>query len=253
MQPRSPFLSTIPILTLVLLLPMAALGAGGEPHASTEATGSLDISAYLAQRSPGDPDPRVHMRTLIAVAKQNRQAAIAYCAAQKPPIPPSACSGGVPFCALIVDRRTDEVVVTGCNHGAANPVFHGEITAINNFADVLQARGIPFSEVGPYHDLYTTGESCAMCMGAIMWSGFHTVFFGSDLDFLEQYYAQITISDQELAGLWRECQATENTVRTQVVGGVLQQENDALFEEFGFQFCSAPRAVESGAHAAHGH
>ncbi len=51
------------------------------------------------------------------------------------------------------------------------------------------------------------------------------------------------ITDHELSGLWRECQSEENIVRTQVVGGVLQAQNDALFREFGFQFC--PTAAEA--------
>ena len=82
-----------------------------------------------------------------------------------------------------------------------------------------------------------------MCMGAIMWAGFHTVFFGSSVEHLNHYFSQIMITDHELSGLWRECQTGENIVRTQVVGGVLQAQNDALFREFGFQFC--PTTAES--------
>jgi tRNA(Arg) A34 adenosine deaminase TadA len=154
-----------------------------------------------------------------------------------------ACSGGVPFCALIVDRRTGQVVAKACNHGSANSLFHGEIAAIIDFSTTLQSQGIPFRKVAGHHDLYTTGESCAMCMGAIMWAGFHTVFFGSSIEYLNQYFSQLMITDHALAGLWRDCQAAKNMVRTQIVGGVLQAKNDALFEEFGFQFC--PAAAES--------
>ena len=207
--------------------------------AQEETDPRLDFQKYMAMRRPGDPDPTGHMRTLIEFTKENRRAAVKYCAEQEPPQPAKSCTGGVPFCALIVDRTTDSVVARACNHGAANPVFHGEIAAINTFANVLQARGIEFSEVAGHHDLYTTGESCAMCMGAIMWAGFHTVFFGSDVEFLSGFFSQIMITDSELTGLWRECKAKETTVRTQVVGGVLGKENNALFEEFGFQFCPA--------------
>lgn len=45
--------------------------------------------------------------------------------------------------------------------------------------------------------------------------------------------------------LWRECQAEQTTRRTQVVGGVLKAETDALFDEFGYQFC--PQAPEKPA------
>jgi hypothetical protein len=36
------------------------------------------------------------------------------------------------------------------------------------------------------------------------------------------------------------------TVRTQDVGGVLEAENDALFEEFGVQYCPATKDVVKG-------
>lgn len=206
----------------------------------------VDLEKFMATRDPDDPDPTVHMRTLIEYTKKNRLAAVNYCAEQEPPKPAANCPGGVPFCAMIVDRRTDQVVATACNHGAANPVFHGEIAAINVFATVLQARGVSFRETAPHHDLYTTGESCAMCMGAIMWSGFRTMFFGSSVGFLSNFYSQIMVKDSELTGLWRECQAKENTVRTLVVGGVLEKETNALFEEFGLQFCRAASAHPSG-------
>jgi tRNA(Arg) A34 adenosine deaminase TadA len=205
-----------------------------------------DFEEYMATRGRDDPDPTMHMQALIEYTKESRRAAVKYCAEQEPPKLAKDCPGGVPFCALIVDRRSDQVIAKACNHGGSNPVFHGEIAAINLFAIVLQSRGMSFSEVAPYHDLYTTGESCAMCMGAIMWSDFHTVFFGSNLEFLGDFYSQIMIRDRELTGLWRECQAKENTVRTLVVGGVLEKENNVLFEEFGFQFCPAASAHASG-------
>ena len=210
---------------------------------ATKPTPHLNFKQYLEQRGPDDPDPTGHMQELIEFTKANRRSALAYCARQQPPLAPKACSGGVPFCALIVDRTVDQIVAKACNHGSANPLFHGEIAAIIDFSTTLQSQGVPFRKVAGHHDLYTTGESCAMCMGAIMWAGFHTLFFGSSIEHLNQYFPQIMIRDHELSELWRECQAAKNMVRTQIVGGVLQAKNDALFEEFGFQFC--PAAAES--------
>lgn len=207
---------------------------------STDILPRIDFKLYMEQRGPNDPDPTAHMRELIEYTKANRRTALVYCARQQPPIAPKACSGGVPFCALIVDRKTDRVVAKACNHGSANPIFHGEIAAIIDFATNLQGQGIAFRKVAGHHDIYTTGESCAMCMGAIMWSGFHTVFFGSSVEHLNKYFSQIMISDHDLSGLWRGCQAAENVVRTQIVGGVLLAQNNELFEEFGFQFCQTP-------------
>ena len=41
-----------------------------------------------------------------------------------------------PFGAVIVDRKTNEIVATGHNKNMQNPVLHGEIDAINNYAAV---------------------------------------------------------------------------------------------------------------------
>jgi len=198
-----------------------------------------DFDYYMAHRGPNDPDPRDHMRDLVEYTRQNRAAAVRFCSEQNTSVPAAQCPGGVPFCAFVVNRETDSVVARACNHGAANPIFHGEIAVINAVANTFQAQGMPFSSVAANHDLYTTGESCAMCAGAIMWSGLKTVFFGSTVATLSNYYSQIQISHQELSGLWTECQEQDDlTVKTRVVGPVLEAENDALFAEFGFQFCS---------------
>lgn len=205
---------------------------------------STDFEYYMAHRGPNDPDPRRHMRDLVDYTRQNRAAAVHFCAEQSPPIPAAECPAGVPFCAFVVDRESDEVVARACNHGSANPILHGEIAAINAVANVFQAQGKTFGAVAGNHDFYTTGESCAMCAGAIMWSGFNTVFFGSTVGTLSNYYSQIQISHQELSGLWNECQKFDNlTVKTRVAGPVLEVENDALFAQFGFQFC--PTAMQN--------
>jgi tRNA(adenine34) deaminase len=208
------------------------------PAASaTAAAPQLNFRAYMIHRGQNDPDPTIHMQALIEFTKANRRKALAYCARQQPPIPSQSCSGGVPFCALIVNRKTDQVVAKACNHGSVNPIFHGEIAAITEFATTLQSQGIPLRDVAGYHDLYTTGEPCAMCMGAIMWAGFHTVYFGSSIDYLNKYFSQIMMGGEELSALWRACRAGSNIVRTQVVGGVLEEQTNTLFKAFGDQFC----------------
>ena len=234
-------------ITLGLCLTLSAEAIAQDCQKSEQrAQVSMNFENYMATREPNDPDPTAHMRTLIEYTKANRRAAVENCAKQNPPRVAKDCPGGVPFCALITDRRTDQVIAKACNHGVANPVFHGEIAAINLFANVLQAQGTSFSEVAAHHDIYTTGESCAMCMGAIMWAGFNTVFFGSNVEFLNNYYSQIMIKNRELTGLWRACQGKKNTIRTRVVGEVLEKESNAVFEEIGFQFCPIVSAHSPG-------
>ena len=208
-------------------------------HAVDGTHPTVDFEQYMAERGPKDPDPRQHMRALIEYAEQNRAAAVKFCAQQDPKVSAAECAGGIPFCAFVVDRNMDSGVARACNHGAANPMLHGEVAVINAAANVFQARGIPFTSVASGHDLYTTGEPCAMCSGSIMWAGFKTAFFGSTVGYLSNFYSQIQISNWELAGLWTECQEDPFTVRTRVVGPIMEDENNALFDEFGFKFCPA--------------
>ncbi len=226
------------LMTMICLFASAAPGRTQASTPAADVPRPLTYEQYMAQRGPKDPDPKVHMATLVEYTRENRRRAVANCKANG--IEPGQCTAGVPFCALIVDRKADKVVARGCNQGSFNPVLHGEIVTINLFAGTLQAQNIHLADVGSSYDLYTTGESCAMCMGAIMWAGFHTVFFGSNVHFLSHFFSQIMISDSDLARLWRPCPGTHNIVRTQVVGGVLEKENNRLFEEFGRQFCQAP-------------
>lgn len=79
---------------------------------------------------------------------------------------------GGPFGALIV--RDDEIIGKGWNRVLAtrDPTAHGEIVAIR---DACQRMG-SFSLQGC--DLYTSGEPCPMCLGAIYWARLERIFYG---------------------------------------------------------------------------
>ena len=76
-----------------------------------------------------------------------------------------AALGDYPFGAVIV--RNSEVLARGRNLGKQerDPTAHGEMVAIRRF---LAEHG-PEKLTGT--TLYTSGESCPMCMGAIVWCG----------------------------------------------------------------------------------
>lgn len=80
---------------------------------------------------------------------------------------------GGPFgCAIV--GQSGEVVGIGVNlvEHAKCCVFHAEIVAIINASDRVASWNV--EELGPA-TLYTSAEPCAMCMGAIPWSGIHRV------------------------------------------------------------------------------
>lgn len=122
-----------------------------------------------------------------------------------------------PFGALLVDRTKGVVVGEGWNRSVKNPTWHGEMDAINKCA--ASQPKIDWTKL----TLYTTAEPCAMCQGAVAWSGISRVVFGSSIPFLKSLnWWAIDIRAEEVAKLsaFRSCT---------VVGGVLEEECNKLF------------------------
>ena len=122
-----------------------------------------------------------------------------------------------PFGAILVDQEKGLVVAEGWNRSVSNPTWHGEMDAINKCA--ASHPRIDWTRL----TLYTTAEPCAMCQGAVAWSGIKRVVFGSSIPFLKSLnWWAIDIRAGELARLapFRQCT---------VVGGVLEEQCNKLF------------------------
>lgn len=128
-----------------------------------------------------------------------------------------AALGDYPFGAVIV--REGEVLARGRNLGKQeqDPTAHGEMVAIRRF---LAAHG-PDKLKGT--TLYTSGESCPMCMGAIIWCGIARVVFGASIAQLATKIGQIMVTDAEIAAKTPFADIT-------LTGGVLAEEALALFK-----------------------
>lgn len=121
-----------------------------------------------------------------------------------------------PFGALLVDQNK-RVVAEGWNRSVKNPTWHGEMDAINKCA--ASHPKIDWTTL----TLYTTAEPCAMCQGAVAWTGIGRVVFGSSIPFLKTLnWWAIDIRAEEVAqrSPFRKCT---------VVGGVLEEECNKLF------------------------
>ena len=83
----------------------------------------------------------------------------------------SAMGGGVPL------TSDGQVIARGRNLGRTNgdPTAHGEMVAIRR---CLAEHG---SAAMRGSTLYTSGEPCAMCMGAILWCGISRLVYGASL------------------------------------------------------------------------
>jgi tRNA(Arg) A34 adenosine deaminase TadA len=154
------------------------------------------ISAHRSLSTFAEPDDEKYMRRAIQLA------------------------GNVPkypFGALLVDQKKGVIVAEGWNRSVQNPTWHGEMDAINKCA--ASDPRIDWTNL----TIYTTAEPCAMCQGAVAWSGIKRVVFGSSIPFLKSLnWWAIDIRARELARLaaFRECT---------VVGGVLEEECNKLF------------------------
>lgn len=131
-----------------------------------------------------------------------------------------------PFGAVIVDPALGEVVATGANEAADNPMFHGEIVALNNFVRDHGHAGLR-NEIGNINlgdkILYSTAEPCPMCMSALIWAGIGGVVFGIGIHRLvELGIGQIMIEASQVC-------AHADFYRGAVMGNVLAEETDTLF------------------------
>ena len=122
-----------------------------------------------------------------------------------------------PFGAVIV--RDGKVIARGRNLGRTNhdPTAHGEMVAIRRC----------LAEHGPEalrgSTLYTSGEPCAMCMGAILWCHVGRLVFAASVTQLATKINQIMLSSAEVA-------AKAPFAPISITGGVLADEAMALFK-----------------------
>jgi tRNA(adenine34) deaminase len=123
-----------------------------------------------------------------------------------------------PFGAVIVGNG--QVLARGRNLGRTygDPTAHGEMVAIRRFLD----RYPPAALRGA--TLYTSGEPCAMCMGAILWCHISRLVFAASVAQLATKINQIMLSSAEVA-------ATAKFAPIAITGGVLADEAMALFSK----------------------
>jgi tRNA(adenine34) deaminase len=161
-------------------------------------TGLASVSLLSAAAAPAaaraTPDDERFMRVAIEEAKQ----------------------ADFPFGAVIV--RDGQIIARGRNLGRKNddPTAHGEMVAIRG---CLASHG---SAAMRGSTLYTSGEPCAMCMGAILWCHFGRLVYAASVEQLATKIGQIMISSAEL-------RAKTLFVPISITGGVLADEAMALF------------------------
>ena len=112
------------------------------------------------------PDDKARMRFVIGLAAENVRRG----------------TGG-PFGAAVFERASATPVAIGVNlvPSLGQSVLHAEVVAIM-FAQ-QRVRSYTLSAPGmAEHELFTSCEPCAMCLGAVLWSGARRLVCGATRD-----------------------------------------------------------------------
>lgn len=114
---------------------------------------------------------------------------------------------GGPFGAVIV--KDGKILARGHNQVLLkkDATCHGEVQTIRRASKKLGTHDLSGCEI------YTTGEPCPMCLGAIMWANIDRVFYGCNIEDTEsigfrdkKFYNQ---TEEEHASFITECEREE--------------------------------------------
>lgn len=106
---------------------------------------------------------------------------------------------GGPFGSVIV--KDGKIIGQGHNHVVSykDPTCHGEVDAIRNACKNIDTFDLSGAEI------YTTGEPCPMCLGAILWANISKIYYGCSIkenDMIgfrdEVFYKNLSISTKKM-------------------------------------------------------
>jgi tRNA(adenine34) deaminase len=125
--------------------------------------------------------------------------------------------GDVPLGAVIV--RDGKAVARGRNLviKQSDPTAHAPMVTIRRFLSKRPPEQLKGTT------LYSTGEPCPMCMGAVVWCGISRVVYGASIAELATKIEQIAVSAQEIAD-------KAPFAEIKLTGGVLVAESLALLK-----------------------
>ena len=90
---------------------------------------------------------------------------------------------GGPFGAAVFERRSGQLISVGVNSVVRlnNCTLHAEMVAYQLAQKRIQSYTL-CAEGHPEHELFTSCEPCAMCLGATLWSGVQRVVIAASRD-----------------------------------------------------------------------
>lgn len=137
-------------------------GSANASHRGLRLTYPVWVFAIADFKRPyATPDDR--MRLVLALAREN-----------------VARDWGGPFAAAVFESQTGRLISVGVNSVVrmANSLWHGEMVALAMAHTRLRSFTLGADGM-PAHELVTSCEPCAMCLGATLWSGVRTLVCGA--------------------------------------------------------------------------
>ena len=132
---------------------------------------------------------------------------------------------GGPFGAVVVDRAAQTILAVGVNLVVRNraSILHAEIVALTLAQQRLGSDNLALN--GRSVTLYTSAEPCAMCLGAIPWSGINRlVYAATDADI-----RAIGFDEGDKPDAWADHYRRRGI---EVVHGVMREEAVALLQRY---------------------
>ena len=133
---------------------------------------------------------------------------------------------GGPFGAAVFEKATGQLISVGVNSVVRlnNCTLHAEMVAYQ-LAQKRIASYTLAAESHPEHELFTSCEPCAMCLGATLWSGVQRVVIAASRD------DAIAIGFDE-GPVFAESYGYLKTRGVDVVHGVLRDEGRKVLERY---------------------
>jgi tRNA(Arg) A34 adenosine deaminase TadA len=118
--------------------------------------------AGLVEYGQSYADAEARMRLAIELARKNVE------------------TGGGPFGAAVFEQESGRLVGAGVNLVVPlnNSVLHAEIVAFMDAEARLRSYTLAADGM-PAHEIVTTCEPCAMCLGATLWAGARRIVYGA--------------------------------------------------------------------------
>ena len=134
-------------------------------------------------------------------------------------------SGG-PFGAAVFERESGRVIAVGVNSVVRlnNSTAHAEMIALQ-LAERRIASYSLATNGHPAHELFTSCSPCAMCLGAVLWSGVTRIVWAAQREDAERI-------DFDEGPVFPESFAYLRARGIGIVEGVLRSEAQAVLEEY---------------------